>query len=138
MEVGLPLLAATISTVIFAGSMLPMVVKSGSDQGPELVQPGQHRAQQPGQPHPLGLRLSSAGRARLGAAHVLPGHDGADAGLVPALPASPPARLHELAQIRRGRGVGSFSRSANDSRFLASTARRTEERTMIERIKTMI
>ena len=40
MEVGLPLLAATISTVIFAGSMLPMVVKSGSDQGPELVQPG--------------------------------------------------------------------------------------------------
>jgi uncharacterized protein with PQ loop repeat len=28
MEVGLPLLAGTISTVIFAGSMLPMVVKA--------------------------------------------------------------------------------------------------------------
>jgi hypothetical protein len=60
MEVGLPLLAGTISTVIFAGSMKPMMVKA----------------------------------ARTG-----PGHDGADAGLVPALPPSTPARLHENAQI---------------------------------------
>jgi hypothetical protein len=80
-----PVMAGTLSTVIFGTSMLPMLVKAARTKDLGSYSLGNIVLANVGNVIHFDLRIPPTRRAGLGAAHVLPGHHRADARVVPAL-----------------------------------------------------